>query len=152
MRATRNVASVNRSVAHCAAFQNSESPPALNDFFRQHAAIRSASTKARLLSAVPMVAALAALGLAACGSEQPDAREVTEARCTELRDRYIELRLDGSRTPPDQRDGHRKALVAALGADFVATCISFTTDDEINCVMKAADNAAATACTPVVTP
>ena len=80
------------------------------------------------------------------GSGKAGPPPVDEARCTELRDHLVELRLNASRTEDLDRGQHRTALVAALGTGFVGQCVNFTTDKEANCILAATDEAAATRC------
>jgi hypothetical protein len=70
--------------------------------------------------------------------------ETESERCERVRDKLVELHL-ASATQVD-RDAHRKAMRAALGAPFMASCRDTMTAEQRDCVLAAADLASATAC------
>ena len=80
-------------------------------------------------------------GLASCGSR--DEAGPSRARCEQLRDRIVELRL--ADVPPNDVAMHRQALVGALGERFVEDCQQLTAA-EATCAFAAKDSASIAAC------
>jgi hypothetical protein len=117
-----------------------------------------------------MPALLAACIVAAatsCATSNDAAPDVSATRCTQLHDHLLELRLNDSRTPEHEREGHKRALLASVaavssegagGADgtgggtggFVQRCVNSFGAQEVDCSLKAKDLAAARACGELV--
>lgn len=83
------------------------------------------------------------LSSCAGGGDEGDG-ESAEARCTRVRDRLVELKLDD--TSVADRAAHAKAMRSALGDDFVTRCASSLSDAQRTCVLEATDSLAAAAC------
>lgn len=82
----------------------------------------------------------------ACAASDPD--DGNRARCTQLRDHIVDLRL--SDLPKDQAQSviasHREAMASALGEQFVTSCQQSAGKRELDCGLAARDVSAATRC------
>ena len=85
----------------------------------------------------------AIVALCSCGgaSEEPAG---SATRCSRMRDRLVELNL--ADTAGVDHTAHRRAMLRASGAELVRACERAMTADQIDCVLGAADAAAALAC------
>jgi hypothetical protein len=81
--------------------------------------------------------------LLGCASSKDD-DDVDKARCGELREHLIDLRLKGM-TDADVA-AHRTALQQAMGDDFIASCQRSVTSSQMKCTLGAVDSEAAEAC------
>lgn len=79
--------------------------------------------------------------LASCASH--DEARPSRARCVQLRDRIIELRLAG--LPPRDVELHRQALRDSLGDGFVENCQQLTAA-QARCAFAAQDSTSVAAC------
>ncbi len=83
---------------------------------------------------------------AACGAERVP---VDEQRCSELRRHLVELQLNDVHIATGVNiEAHREALNAALGDDFVPSCLSKLDEVQVTCLLSALDQEAAQACVP----
>lgn len=86
------------------------------------------------------------LGAAAsCASTSDDEPPDPAGRCARVRDHLVELQVASA--PAVDQGAHRDALAAALGADFGERCQDALTDDQLDCVLRAADATSAATCT-----
>lgn len=92
--------------------------------------------------------AMALFILAACGGSDDDEPIGKERACELLRDHLVELRI----TAGDGFDvaAHRDAMKQALGPEFVTSCTSSMTDDQVMCGLRAVETGAAIACATAV--
>jgi hypothetical protein len=74
---------------------------------------------------------------------------VNRARCTQLRDHLVELRLRNTGMDVDV-DAHRQAMKHALGDRFVASCEQGMSSSELKCALAAKELRAATSCSGAV--
>ena len=83
------------------------------------------------------------LVIAACSHDEV----VDKAKCTQMRDHMIDLRLAGA-AGSDEMDlaQHRTAMKQALGESFLADCQHNMTIEQLHCAMKATDLQASIAC------
>ena len=87
-----------------------------------------------------------ALVFAACAAHQ-ESRD-PEARCTQLRDHLVELRIKdvrGSAAGLDL-DAHRIAIKRALGSDFIDACAARMTEAQVDCAIASATLSASDNC------
>lgn len=98
----------------------------------------------RNMSRVFAVALL--LSVIGCDGErdEPVSNEPSR-RCEQVRDHLIDLRL--TEAMGVDHDAHRAAMKAALGPDFVASCVTTLSRAQAICVLDARDRASADACT-----
>lgn len=85
---------------------------------------------------------LFALVLLSCSSEDEDDKRRT---CERYRDRIVELRLADAPNAKVAAE-HRDLLKESLGDEFISSCESSMTIDELHCAMAADDSSAALAC------
>ncbi len=78
--------------------------------------------------------------VASCDS---DPERVTRTQCAELRDHMVELRLASVTADVDQ---HRASIRAALGEDFLASCLERTSDADLRCGLAARDSESLVTC------
>ena len=91
------------------------------------------------------VVLLAILGISCSAERTP----FDEHRCSELRSRLVDLQVrDIHFATGIDVEAHRQTLSAALGDDFVASCLSKLDETQVDCVFAAPDQAAAMACVP----
>jgi len=91
--------------------------------------------------------ALAFLVVLGCSGGEDDGLESVDesvTACERMRDHLVDLRLVGASGV--DRAAHREAMRSALGAEFVERCQHSMTPRQIDCVVFALDNEAATAC------
>lgn len=82
--------------------------------------------------------AITALLVAACnGDDESDKAGRTE-QCERLRDHLIDVRLAGSESLGTiELEKHRAILTTAMGAQFLETCSSTLSDQQIGCLLAA---------------
>lgn len=86
---------------------------------------------------------------AGCGAERTP---VDEHRCSELRSHIVALQLRDVHVATGVNiEAHRAALNAALGDDFVPTCLSKLDEVQVTCLLEASDPTSAQACVPTPT-
>lgn len=71
-----------------------------------------------------------------CSSSQ-NADESREIQCTELRDHLVDLRLQDGAGPGVDVEAHRVAMKQALGADFITSCKTKLSENQIKCGLEA---------------
>ncbi|HUQ01612.1 MAG TPA: hypothetical protein VM261_03915 [Kofleriaceae bacterium] len=69
--------------------------------------------------------------------------------CQRARDHVVELRLAGTDALAEiEREKHRAVLVAALGTQFVDSCVATLSEEQIACLLAAGDSSDVNACNP----
>ncbi len=92
---------------------------------------------------------LAVCVVAACGGGPEDETKARSQQCAKLRDHLVELRVGAARGTASELAQHRVAMKQALGAQFVETCITTTTDVQATCALAARDSQSAAECLAV---
>lgn len=91
--------------------------------------------------------------LAVIGCSSSDDFEVDRARCTQLRDHMVDLRLaDASGIVSSELTQHRTAMNSALGDRFVGECQASLSKTELRCSLAAKTLSSASDCSARSTP
>lgn len=77
------------------------------------------------------------------------AESAREEDCQRARDHVVELRLAGTDAFGEiEREKHRDVLIAALGTQFVDSCVATLSEEHIACLLAAGDSSDVNACNP----
>jgi hypothetical protein len=90
--------------------------------------------------------------LVACGGGggKEDEGRARAQQCAQLRDHLVELRLASVTNLGNDVAQHRAALTQALGPQFVETCATRTSKEQVACALAAKDAEAAADCSSPV--